>query len=75
MNVGGYSLQLIENLVLLFVSMTMTYFRFITDGSSASSSSRAEGKSAYAPVLTEWFEKGANWSGLRHTVRNQDQHV
>lgn len=75
MNVGVYSVQVTENLVLLFVSRTLTYFRFIINGSSASFSSRAGGKSAYAPVLTGWFEEGPSWSGLRHTVRNQEHHM
>jgi hypothetical protein len=74
MNVGVYSGQLIEKLV-LFMYRTLKYFCFITSGSSASFSSRAEGKSAYAPVLTEWFEKGPSLSGLRHTVRNHEQHM
>jgi len=68
---GVYSGQLIEKVV-LFMSRTLTYFRFITNGSSVSFSSGAGGKSAYAPALTEWFEKGSSWSGLRHTVRNQE---
>jgi len=68
---GVYSGQLIEKVV-LFMSRTLTYFRFITNGSSVSFSSGAGGKSAYAPALTEWFEKGPSWSGLRHTVRNQE---
>jgi len=75
MNVGVYSGQLIEKLVLLFMYRTLTYFRFITNGSSASFSSRDGGKSAYAPVVTEWFEKGPSWSGLGHTVRNPEQHM
>jgi hypothetical protein len=69
------SRKLIEKLVLHIVSRTLAYFHFITNTSSASFYSGAGGKSAEAPVFTEWYKRGPSWSGLRSTMQYQELYI